>query len=222
VRLVLLGAPGSGKGTQGQQLASALGIPHVSTGSIVRDHIARQTEFGCKVEAAIAAGNFAPDSDILYWVGQRLSEPKALQGYILDGFPRDIAQAKAWDDMTQRQKTPLDAVVELCIPEETLITRLSGRLVCPRDGTTYQESLRPPRVPGHCDLDGAALVRRPDDEPEAIRHRLLVYETMTLPLRFFYAVQGLLRSVDANGDVQSVTLRILASLQGAEYATIEV
>ncbi len=215
MRLVLLGPPGAGKGTQGQRLSLELGVPHVATGDIVRDHIARGTEFGRKVEAAIAAGNFAPDDDILYWVERRLAEPDAAGGYILDGFPRDLAQARAWDAEARRQKSPLDAVVELTIAEDALIARLSGRLVCPVDGATYQETMHPPRVPGRCDLDGTPLVRRPDDGPDAVRHRLRVYEDLTLPLRDYYGAEGLLHSVAADGDAEKVTRRVLAALRGS-------
>ncbi len=214
MRLVLLGPPGAGKGTQGQRLAVELGVPHVATGDIVRDHIARKTEFGRQVEAAIAAGNLAPDADILYWVRRRLAGPDASGGYILDGFPRDLAQARAWDEEARRRGTPLDAVVELTIPEDALIARLSGRLVCPVDGETYQQTLRPPRVPGRCDVDGTPLVRRPDDEPEAVRHRLRVYEDVTLPLRGYYTAHRLLHSVGASGGVEDVTRDILAALRG--------
>ena len=128
------------------------------------------------MEAAIAAGNFAPDADIIYWVTRRLAEPDARQGYILDGFPRDLAQARVWDDQMRAAGTPLQAVIELAMTAEELIERLSGRLVCPVDGENYHVVHRPPRVPGRCDNDGAALVRRPDDEPQAIRHRLEVYD----------------------------------------------
>ena len=137
MRLVLLGPPGAGKGTLGQSLAVYYGVPHVATGDIIRDHIARQTEFGRRVEAAIAAGNFAPDADILYWVRHRLAEPDARRGYVLDGFPRDLAQARVWDGLAQAAGTPLQAVIELAIAPDELIERLSGRLICPVDGESY-------------------------------------------------------------------------------------
>jgi adenylate kinase len=222
MRLVLLGPPGSGKGTLGQRLAAYYGVPHVATGDIIRDHIARRTEFGRRVEAAIAAGNFAPDADILYWVTRRLSEPDARQGYILDGFPRDLAQARVWDQQTKATGMPLQAVIELSIRADELIERLSGRLVCPVDGESYQIVHRPPRVPGRCDHDGAVLVRRPDDEPTAIRHRLEVYDTVTLPLRDYYRAQGLLHSIDAAGDAERVTENAIYSLQGLKNAALEV
>ena len=185
MRLVLLGPPGAGKGTQGQALAKRLDVPHVSTGDIVRDHVARQTEFGRKVEAAIAAGNFASDADILYWVSVRLAEPDAQSGYILDGFPRDVAQAQAF---TQT----LDAVIDLEIAEEALVERLSKRLI--RDDKTGQ------------------MVRRPDDEPDAVHHRLEVYKERTAPLQAYYGQRGLLKRVDATGEPDAVTERIRRAL----------
>ena len=211
MRLVLLGPPGAGKGTQGQALAQTLGVPHVATGEIIRDHIARGTEFGRKVEAGIAAGNFAADSDILYWVRKRLSAPDAASGYILDGFPRDIAQAEAFGDA-------LDAVVALEISDAALVERLSGRLVCPECETVYQIADRPPRRPGLCDRDGTRLVRRPDDEPEAVKHRLELYHRVTEPLQDYYGRRGLLRRVDALGASAVVTGRIWGALAGLPLA----
>ncbi len=185
MRLVLLGPPGAGKGTQGMALARIYGVPHVSTGDIVRDHVARHTEFGRRVEAAIAAGNFASDADILYWVGVRLAEPDAQCGYILDGFPRDVAQAEAF---TQT----LTAAVDLEIAEEALVERLSKRLI-------YDDKT-------------AKMVRRPDDEPDAVRHRLEVYKERTAPLRAYYAQRGLLKCIDALGEPSAITERIQRAL----------
>lgn len=205
MRLVLLGPPGAGKGTQGQALAEIYGVPHIATGDIVRDHIARHTEFGRKIEAAIAAGNFASDKDILYWVSVRLAEPDALAGYILDGFPRDVAQAKAF------HQAP-DAVVDLEIVESALVERLAGRLICPVCDTVYNAQQQPPKQPGICDNEGAVLVRRPDDEPASVRRRLQVYRDLTAPLQDYYVRLGLLRRIDAFGDAGAVTERIQAAL----------
>jgi len=205
VRLVLLGPPGAGKGTQGQALAHIYGVPHIATGDIVRDHIARHTEFGRKVEAAIAAGNFASDEDILYWVSVRLAEADAQVGYILDGFPRDVAQAGAFNQV-------VDAVVDLEIAEDALIERLSGRLICPVCDTVYNAQQHPPKQPGICDNEGAALVRRPDDEPASVRRRLQVYRDLTAPLQAYYERLGLLRRIDALGDPGAITGRIQIAL----------
>ena len=185
MRLVLLGPPGAGKGTQGQALAQIYGVPHVATGDIVRDHIARHTEFGRKIEAAIAAGNFASDADIIYWIKRRLAEPDPQAGYILDGFPRDVAQAEAFDQT-------VEAVVDLEVPEDVLIERLSQR-----------------RVP---DSKTGRLVRRPDDAPDAVRHRLQVYRDLTAPLQAYYEQRGLLRKIDALGSPEIITKRIQDAL----------
>jgi adenylate kinase len=180
-------------------LADRYGVPHIATGDIVRDHIARGTEFGRKVEAAIAAGNFAPDADILYWVYVRLTADDAAQGYILDGFPRDLAQAEEFDRHNEQLGVGIDAVVDLVFPEELLIERLTGRLVCPTCGESYHRLTRPPVHSGVCDRDGTPLMHRPDDEPTAIKRRFDVYNAVTLPLRDYYRTRGLLVEVDAVG-----------------------
>lgn len=205
MRLVLLGPPGAGKGTQGQTLSLEFGVPHVATGEIVRDHIARGTEFGRKIEAQIAAGNFASDQDILYWVGRRLAQPDAAFGFILDGFPRDRAQAEAFD-------APLDVVVDLKVNDDELIARLSGRLVCPKCETAYHLLYHRPMREGICDQDGAELVRRPDDDPEAVRNRLRIYHQVTEPLEAYYSRRHLLVPVEAHGEPSFVTQHILSAL----------
>lgn len=214
MRLVLFGPPGAGKGTQGSLLAETYGIPHIATGDIIRDHIARGTEFGRKVEAAIAAGNFAPDEDILYWVGKRLEESDAATGYVLDGFPRDLAQAEAFDRYNEKIGQKLDAVVELLIDEQVVAVRLAGRLVCPVCGESYHVVNRPPKVEGRCDNEGAVLVRRPDDEPEAIKRRFEIYHQVTLPLREYYKASGRYVGVDADGAPDEVMRRIRSGLDG--------
>lgn len=211
VRVVLLGAPGSGKGTQGKRLAEHFEIPHISTGDLIRDQIARRTDFGRKVEAAIAGGNFAPDSDTVGLVAQRLKEPDAGAGYVLDGFPRDVAQAVLFGELLGNEERGI-VVIELAVSPEAVIERVAGRLVCPHCDAVYHLKFCPPRVPGICDLDGTELVRRPDDEPDAVRHRLEVYETLTLPLRQYYGDRGVLRTIDAEGAPDVVFERILLSL----------
>lgn len=220
MRLILFGLPGAGKGTQGALLARTYGVPHIATGDIIRDHIARGTEFGKKVEAGIAGGNFAPDEDILYWVGKRLEEPDAAGGYILDGFPRDIAQAEAFDRYLQQTGIVLDAAIELLIDEHVLSARLSGRLVCPVCGDSYQVETRPPRVAGICDRDGTQLVRRPDDEPGAIQHRFEIYRRVTLPLRDYYLGKGIYVGVDASGSPEEVLSLIRGLLADRKSGSI--
>jgi adenylate kinase len=211
VRLLLLGPPGSGKGTQGERLAAALDIPHVAAGDIVRDHIARCTPFGRQVEAAIAKGNFAPDDDMLYWVQQRLGTLDAQRGYILDGFPRDLAQAQEFDAKSPKRRV-FDVVLELIVHNAVLTERLAGRLVCPVCNRVYHVVYCPPQKAGVCDYEGSPLIRRPDDMPEAIRRRFEVYETLTMPLRRYYAAQNVLRTVEAEGDPDDVAQRLVRSL----------
>ena len=209
--MVLLGPPGAGKGTQGAALALTFGVPHVATGEIIRDQIARGTDFGRKVEAQIAAGNFVSDADVLYWVTKRLAAPDAGGGFILDGFPRDTAQAEAFDE-------PLDVVVDLIVADDALVERLSGRLICPQCETTYHLASHPPKQPGICDRDGTPLVRRPDDDPEAVRHRLTLYHRVTEPLQAYYERRCLLVRVNALGEPEAVTARILSALSDRALA----
>ena len=211
MRLILLGPPGAGKGTQGQELAQVFGVPHVATGEIIREQIARGTEFGRKVEAQIAAGNFASDADVLYWVRLRLAEPDAAAGYILDGFPRDRAQAEAFDGC-------VDVVVDLEVADAALVERLSGRLVCPKCETVYHTLSHPPKRAVVCDKDGTPLVRRPDDDPVAILHRLQIYHQVTEPLQAYYESRGLLVRVNASAAPKAVTGCILRALSDRALA----
>lgn len=208
VRIVLLGAPGSGKGTQGKRLAEHFGIAHISTGDLIRDQIARGTAFGRRVEEGIAAGNFVPDEDMTPLVSARLSEPDAAAGYVLDGFPRDVAQAVMFEEQFPEASRG-SRVIELSVAPETVVERLAGRLVCPRCDAVYHMTHCPPAVPGRCDNDGATLIRRPDDEPAAVLHRLNVYEELTLPLRTFYMDRGRLDTVAAEGEPDVIFGRIL-------------
>lgn len=209
--MALLGPPGAGKGTQGPALARKFCVPHVATGEMIRGQIALGTEFGRKIEAQIAAGNFAADADVLCWVKLRLAEPDAKDGYILDGFPRDTAQAEAFDE-------PLDVVVDLAVTDEALVVRLGGRLICPQCETAYHVTSHPPRRVGVCDRDGVQLVRRPDDGPEAVRYRLELYHRVTEPLQAYYERRGLLVRVDASGKPAAVMACILSALSDRALA----
>ena len=203
MRILLLGPPGAGKGTLGQALSRRLGVPHVAAGDIIRDHIARGTEFGQSVEAQIALGNFASDADILFWVSRRLEEPDASNGYVLDGFPRAISQAVNFDGA-------LDAVIWLHINEAERQARLAGRLTCSRCGAVYHQSSLPPLSPGVCDRDGAELIKRPEESQDA--QRLRIYREVTAPLQSFYSANGLCVSVDASGVPGEVMDQAMAAL----------
>ena len=205
MKLLLLGPPGAGKGTLGLALSSRFGVPHVSAGDIIRDHIARGTEFGRGVAAQIACGNFASDEDIWYWVSRRLEEPDALAGYVLDGFPRAISQAVMFDGA-------LDAVIWLNIDEAERQARLAGRLTCPQCGSVYHQTFVPPLSPGVCDREGAELIKRPEDSQDSQRRR--IYQEVTAPLQSFYTAQRLCMPLDASGGPAQVMARAMAALAG--------
>ncbi len=211
MRIVLLGPPGAGKGTQGKILAEKFGVPHVATGDIIREHIAKRTEFGCKVEAAIAAGNFASDEDINYWVSRRLSEPDALSGYILDGFPRVLTQAKAF-------RGTVDAVFWLDLPELSAMERIAGRWVCPQCSTVYHLTHCAPRITGVCDWDSVHLVKRPEDALDKMRFRLDYNRSQMWPVAEHYAALTALVIIDAEGAAEVVTERILHALLATPLA----
>ncbi len=221
MRIVLLGPPGAGKGTQGKMLALAYSVPHVATGSMIRAAIEQGTEFGQAVSAAIAEGNFAPDKAVIEFVCARLAERDAQRGYILDGFPRDVAQAEAFDALWAGRQG-LDAVVELYVEEAVLIERLSGRLVCSQCGENYHVQHHPPRSPGSCDIDGAALARRADDEPAAVHHRMGVYKTATRPLLAYYGAQGLLIQVNADDEPLLIQKSLLAAVEARKSGSFQV
>jgi adenylate kinase len=206
-RIVFLGPPGAGKGTQAAILASALGIPHLSTGDLLRAAVAGRTPLGLAAEEHMRAGRLVPDSIVLEILGQRLGRADAAAGFLLDGFPRNLAQAEALD-----RRTPLDVVVSFEIPTVLLLTRLTQRRTCPKCHTAYNLTTRPPKVPNRCDLDGTELMHRPDDRAEAVRTRLEVYRVETEPLLRFYRGRGLVRSVDATGSPEEVEARVRSAV----------
>ena len=205
-RIVFLGPPGAGKGTQASILGRELGVPHLSTGNLLRSAVAARTPLGLEAEGHMAAGGLVPYDLVLKLLKERLDEPDAASGFVLDGYPRNAAQAAALARIT-----PIDRVVEFQVPVEALIERLAGRRVCPVCQSVYHVSRLPPKVPGRCDHDGAELVQRPDDRPEAIRTRMRVYDEQTAPLRAYYRSQGILRSVDATGTPEEVRTRVRAA-----------
>lgn len=207
-RLVLLGPPGVGKGTQAARLSRALGIPHLSTGDLLRSAVAARTPLGLEAEGHMNAGRLVPDPLVLAILRERIARPDCRAGFVLDGFPRNVAQA---DELTRI--TPIDRVLEFDLPAEVLVARLSGRRVCPRCQSVYHLTDQPPREAGRCDRDAAELVQRPDDLPAAVLTRLRVFGEQTAPLIDFYRNRGLLRSVDAGGTPDEVAGRVLAAVR---------
>ncbi len=202
-RIVFLGPPGAGKGTQAATLAQELGVPHLSTGDLLRTAVRERSPLGIEAEGYMRAGRLVPDDLVLRLIRERLARPEAARGFLLDGFPRNRAQAEALESVTA-----IDRVVAFEIDPTLLIRRLGDRRVCPICATVYNLTTRPPKVDGRCDLDQAPLVHRPDDRPEAIRTRLEVYREETAPLEAFYRERGLLRPVRADGTPGEVAARV--------------
>jgi len=210
MRIVLLGAPGSGKGTQAQRLQAKHGVPQVSSGDLLRDAVARGTELGLKAKAIMDAGQLVSDDIVLGLIRDRLSRADAANGFILDGYPRNIDQANALAALLDALEQPVDAVLLLEVERDTLMKRLAGRRVCPKCGTVYNVHSMAPGATG-CAKDGAELQQRPDDTEEVIAKRLEVYERQTSPLIEHYSTLGLLRVVAGEGDFEEVFERIEAA-----------
>ena len=208
VKLILLGAPGAGKGTQAAELSRRLNIPTISTGNILRQAIKDGTEVGLQVKALMDAGKFAPDELIMKILDQRLAQSDCQQGYILDGVPRTLAQAEA----LRAAGIVFDHVVSLEVADEDIEKRMAGRRACPKCGATYHIETLPPKQEGICDSCGGELVLRTDDAPETVRHRLEVYHAQTEPLKEYYSKQGLLREVAGDGDISSITAAVMEAM----------
>jgi adenylate kinase len=215
MNLVLLGPPGAGKGTQAALLTEQYRIPKISTGEMLREVAQRGGEAGRRIAALIDQGCLVPDETVLQLVRDRLGQPDTRAGFLLDGFPRTVAQAEALERFLRETGRELTAVLDLEVGEDELIRRLSGRRVCPVCGTSYHLVSHPPRVPGRCDLDGTPLEQRPDDRPEAIRERLKIYRQRTRPVLDFYRSSGLLRTVEGDQAMEDVAGRIRRILEEA-------
>ena len=211
-QLVIIGPPGAGKGTQAAKLAERYGIVHIATGDMIREEIAKGTPLGRRVDELIAGGDFIGDDEMIVMVCDRLAKPDAAHGFILDGFPRDLAQARKFSETPDGKS--LDAVIVLEVVEDEIVERLSGRLVCPTCGRSYQVKLDPPKDDTRCDLDGTLLVRRPDDTLAAVRHRLDVYRRVTAPLIDYYKERGLAITIDASAAPDKVFKDIERALDG--------
>lgn len=208
--LILLGAPGAGKGTQAELICQRLHIPAISTGNILREALKSGTELGRKAKTFMDAGNLVPDDVVIDMLKERIAQPDCKDGFILDGFPRTIPQAEALDAMG----VVIDRVIDIEVPDEKIVTRMSGRRVCEKCGASYHLVYNPPKVEGVCDKCAGALVQRKDDNAETVRDRLTVYHNQTEPLKSYYAAQGKLFEVNGDRNVEVISADILKELEG--------
>lgn len=213
MKLVILGPPGAGKGTQSEKIVQRLDIPHISTGDILRENIANETELGKKAKGYMDQGTLVPDELVIDLVNERISRDDTKDGFLLDGFPRTVAQAVALDSELDRLGAKLDGVINLDIDPQVLIERSKDRRVCPKCGTTYSLSAKPPKEEGICDYDGEELVLRADDKEETVSVRLQVYTDQTSPLIDYYKAQGSLINIDGAQSIDEVTKDIFEGLK---------
>ncbi|MEU3532453.1 adenylate kinase [Streptomyces murinus] len=217
MRIVLVGPPGAGKGTQAVQLAKDLDIPHISTGDLFRANISRQTELGKLAKSYMDAGNLVPDEVTIAMAKDRMEQPDAVNGFLLDGFPRNVAQAEALDELLRTEKMTLDAVLDLEAPEDEVVKRIAGRRICRKDSShVFHVEYNRPKQEGVCDICGAELYQRADDSEDTVRTRLEVYHTQTEPIIDYYKSQGLVRTISAMGPVNEVTERALEALKSEQ------
>lgn len=215
MRVVFLGPPGSGKGTQAQRLVEPLGVPQISTGDLFRDHRKRGTPLGLRVEGIMARGDLVDDGTVIDMVRDRIRQPDAARGFILDGFPRTLPQAEGFSAMLAELKLTLDRVILFKVPNDDLVKRISGRRTCADCQRVFNVYTAPPSVPPPCagQCSTPKLIQRKDDEEATVVQRLAVYERDTRPLADFYRARGLLREVDAIGSLADVTARVEAALR---------
>ncbi len=208
MNVVLLGPPGAGKGTQAARISGSLGLLHLSSGDILRAERKAQTELGRKAQDFMDRGALVPDDLILAMMMDHIARSEAAGGFLLDGFPRTLAQAEGLDERLASRGTRIKIVVNMVVDDADVTRRLTGRWSCPTDGKIYHEMFSPPKQAGVCDDCGTALTRRKDDEPEVVGQRLKTYHAETKPLVAYYTTQGVLKSVDAGGSVDEVTASI--------------
>ncbi|MFF3616156.1 adenylate kinase [Streptomyces sp. NPDC002580] len=213
MRIVLVGPPGAGKGTQAAFLAKNLGIPHISTGDLFRANISRQTELGKLAKSYMDKGELVPDEVTIAMAKDRMEQPDAESGFLLDGFPRNVSQAEALDGMLSTAGMKLDAVLDLEVPEDEVVRRIAGRRICRNDSAhVFHVSYKAPKNAGVCDVCGGELYQRDDDSEETVRTRLEVYHTQTEPIIDYYKAQGLVVTILALGKVEEVTARSMEAL----------
>ena len=212
MKLILLGAPGAGKGTQAEVICKHLGIPAISTGNILREALKSGTEMGLKAKAFMDAGQLVPDEIVIGIIKDRLAEEDCKNGFILDGFPRTIPQAEVLDKALTELGDAIDFAIDVNVPDENIVKRMSGRRACLSCGATYHIEHIPPKKEGICDKCGQELVLRDDDKPETVQKRLKVYHDQTQPLIEFYTKKNVLKTVDGTKDMKEVFADIVAIL----------
>lgn len=214
MRLILLGPPGAGKGTQATRLVERYAIPQISTGDILRAAVRQGTELGKSAKSYMDSGKLVPDSVVIGIIGERLRETDCAKGYILDGFPRTVAQADALQETVAQMGQKIDHVLSVEVPNDELVVRLSGRRTCKGCGAMYHVEFSPPAAAGRCDKCGGELFQRDDDQEATIRARLAVYDEQTAPLIAYYRKAGLLRAIPGTGGMEEILGRITAVLAG--------
>jgi len=215
LHLIMFGAPGSGKGTHSEKLAQFYGVPHISTGDVLRENVAAETKLGRIVKEYVKKGEYVPDVTMNHIVKSRLSSDDCKSGFILDGYPRTMAQIKALENILEKLGLSLDAVINLQVSEEEMVRRLSSRRVCLNCQTIYNTITHPPKDKGVCDVCGGPVVQRNDDKPEVIRNRLKIYEVHTKPLLKYYEKMGIVVTLNAEGEADEVSQRIRSGLEKA-------
>jgi adenylate kinase len=211
--LIFLGPPGAGKGTQAKRIARKLGLPHLSTGDMFRDHVSRGTELGLLARPIMEQGGLVPDEIVLGMVAERLSRPDCANGFIFDGFPRTLPQAQKLGELLLRGPWGKPLVVHFVVDAEKLFRRMTGRRTCSIGGEIYNIHDQPPKMAGRCDVDGGELIQRADDRPEVIRERLAAYDVQTRPLVDYYRSQGVLLDLPGGSDVEAVALTLLEMVE---------
>ena len=212
MKIIMLGAPGAGKGTQAKKIAAQYSIPHISTGDIFRANIKNNTELGQKAKTYMDKGELVPDSLVVDLIMDRFKEADCANGYVLDGFPRTIPQAEALDNALKANGEKVDFAINVEVPDENIINRMSGRRACVGCGATYHIKYNPTKVEGVCDACGEKLILRDDDKPETVKNRLSVYHEQTQPLIDFYTKKGILKTVDGTVDMKDVFAAIVKIL----------
>ena len=204
MRIIMLGAPGAGKGTQAKRIAEKYDIPHISTGDIFRENIKNGTELGNKAKAYMEAGDLVPDELVLELIMDRFEKEDCANGYVLDGFPRTIPQAEALDEALEAKGQAIDNVIDVDVPDEHIITRMAGSRTCAHCGAIFHLEHMPPKIEGKCDQCGGHLMMREDDQPETVLARLKTYHEQTQPLKDYYGAKDLVHSVDGTQDREVV------------------